>query len=256
MSHRGCDPPLPHPFRRLPRRSPRREILDEGDGVPVDALLRSLNAMSRVNRRLGGVRSLLAHLRPLLREHPRSELSILDLGVGLGDVPRALARTLEGDGVRVRWTGVDLDERVLGLARRASAGGGGPEREGGGERLVRADALRLPFPRGSFDVAISTLTLHHFADGRARIFLAEAARVSRLAVLVSDLERHPLHYLGARLLAATWWRADPITRCDGPTSVLRAYTRDEARALCEGLPLARFSLRRHLPFRLVIEARP
>lgn len=241
--------PLPPTFRRLPAREVREEILDAEAPIPNEDLVRTVEAMAQVNRRLGGTRSILAHLRPLARRREGAPLSVLDLGVGGGDVPRAVARALRSKGARVEWTGIDRDGRTLAVAR----GRGEP---GASARLVRGDARRLPFVDDSFDVVISTLTLHHLGEADARAFLREAARVARERVIVSDLERHPLHYLGARVLGATLWRRDPVTRHDGPLSVLRAYTRREMAELAEGLPFREIEVRRHLPFRLVLDGRP
>ena len=53
--------------------------------------------------------------------------------------------------------------------------------------LVQADAGRLPFPDGHFDLAMCRLALHHFADPAAAV--AEMARVTRRsgALAVVDL---------------------------------------------------------------------
>jgi hypothetical protein len=121
---------------------------------------------------------------------------------------------------------------------------------------VRADGLVLPLADDGVDIALCTLTLHHFADDAAVALVTEMARVSRLAVLVSDLERTRAHYLGARVLAATVWRGDPITSHDGPLSVLRSFTADELAAIGARAGLGRPHVRRHLPFRLMLEGRP
>jgi hypothetical protein len=62
------------------------------------------------------------------------------------------------------------------------------------------------------------------------------ARVARRGVVVNDLIRGRLVYLGAWLLAhlAT---ANPYTRYDAPLSVRRAFDRRELRALIESAGL-------------------
>lgn len=239
MSERRL-PPLPAPFRRLPERADMAEILDESGAVGDRELRRSLRAMARVNERLGGIRSLVPHLDRLARIRNLPALRVLDLGTGSGETPRALEERLRPRGVEVMWCGLDRNERVIQLTGRP------------GERLVVGDALSLPFSDDAFDVVTSTLFLHHFPDSVAERVLAEAARVARHAVIMSDLERHPLHYLGARCLGITVWRRDPVTRYDGPVSVLRAFTRRELRGLGDRLPFQELRIHRHLPFRVVL----
>ena len=62
------------------------------------------------------------------------------------------------------------------------------------------------------------------------MFLGEAARLARHGVVVNDLVRSRLNWLGARLLLALTTR-NRYTRHDGPLSVRRAYTKVELRAL-------------------------
>jgi SAM-dependent methyltransferase len=251
-------PSLPPVFRRLPRREHHEEILDGGEVTGPD-LVRSLGAMAMVNRRLGGVRALRGALRELRAPgEPRLEpLTLLDVGTGNGNLARALATTLRRGGRAVRAVGIDLHQSVLEAAQAA-----GPDAEGVSGRkraplrLVRADGLHLPFADGSVDVVTSSLTLHHLTDGEVRALLAEAARVARRRVLLTDLERHPLHYAGARLLGLTVWRRDPITRIDGPLSVLRSFTRSELEGLAEDAPFRSVRIHRSFPFRLVLDGVP
>lgn len=227
----------------LGERSHEPEILDAEAPAPGD-LARSLAMVTEVNRRLGGVRSLRRHLGALAG---RPDVRLLDVGTGNGDVLRDLLAWGRRGGGR-SWTGVGLDLRWAMLALASS----GSPPSGTGLRLVRGDALCLPFRDASFDAVVSTLTLHHFRDDDATRLVAEMARVSRGRVVVSDLERSLPAYVGARLLAVTRWRHDPITRNDGPLSVRRSFTAGELAAVGRraGLPGARVV--RHFPFRLVL----
>ena len=103
--------------------------------------------------------------------------SVLDVGCGPGHLTRRLAA------LGLDATGSDLDPAMV---ERATAHGGG--------RYLAADAASLPFEDDAFDLVVSTLSMHHWADARAG--LAEIGRVVRPGgrVLVWDLRRGaPLH---------------------------------------------------------------
>lgn len=234
-------------MRRL-QRSAGPELLD-GSGHDRAQLARSLRHVGAVDRWLGGARALRRHLTDVAAP-AREPLRVLDVGTGDGSVLRRLARWLAARrGSDVVAVGAELHPEVLAVAVG--------ERDGAGiVRLVRADVRALPFADDAFDVVVSTLTLHHFAADEAVRVLREMARVARGRVLVGDLERSRLHHLGARLLAATVWRRDPITRHDGPLSVLRSFTAPELEELGRQAGLRRLRVRRHVPFRLVLDAHP
>lgn len=95
--------------------------------------------------------------------------TILEVGCG----PGHLALELAGRGLDV--TGLDLDPAMI---ERARAKSHGRENEG---RLSPTfdvgDASSLPYPDDSFDLVVSTLSMHHWADPAAA--LTEIARVLR-----------------------------------------------------------------------------
>ena len=96
-------------------------------------------------------------------------------------------------------------------------------------RAVAGDALALPFRGASFDLLSSTLFAHHLSPQELVQFVNEALRVCRVAVLINDLVRHPLHmslvYAGMPLYRSR------LTRHDAPASVRQAYTVEEMQSL-------------------------
>lgn len=114
-----------------------------------------------------------------------------------------------------------------------------------------ADGLYLPLPDRSVDLVLCSATLHHFSEAEATCLLAELGRVARGAVLVSDLARGWVTYLGARALTAIATR-NPVTRHDGVVSALRAYTPHEVRALAHEAGLRGASARGQIPGRLIL----
>jgi SAM-dependent methyltransferase len=219
------------------------ELLDEPNHN-IGQLEISLRHVAQVNHWLGGTRAIVGWVARTLGA---AGGSVLDLATGNAEVPVALARWARRRRVPLALRATDVHPQMLELARRNSA----PFPE---ITVEAADALDLPYADGSFTVAVMTLALHHFEGANLLRALREAARVSRRGILVSELERGWPNYLGAHLLAKTWWRRDPLTRHDGPLSVLRSFTRDELLALAQsaGLPEPRVS--RHFFFRLMLEA--
>ncbi|HEX6746462.1 MAG TPA: methyltransferase domain-containing protein [Longimicrobium sp.] len=219
------------------------ELMDEPAQDRTE-LAKSLDDLRAVNRWLGGTRVVLHHLADLVARHPREAYRILDVGTGSGDIPLEIARWARGEEVQVHVVATDNHATTLAFAREHTAA----------EPVVQveaADALRLPYADGSFDFVLLSTALHHFDDERDCIrVLREMHRVSRIAFVVNDLARSRAALLGARLLAATFWRRHPVTRHDGPLSVRRSFTPDELRALAARAGFANGRVRAHFPFRL------
>jgi SAM-dependent methyltransferase len=142
---------------------------------------------------------------------------VLEVGCGPGHLSIRLARQ---HGLEV--TGLDLDPAMIARARaNADRSRDGDERR---PSFLVGDVAALAFPDGSFDLVVSTLSLHHWADPTAG--LAEIGRVLRPGgrALVWDLRPgarpHPFgprhahlpdpveHAQGASLqvVSATPWR--------------------------------------------------
>jgi SAM-dependent methyltransferase len=227
---------------RLAERAGGAELMDQ-PGLDRADLATALHDLRGVNRWLGGWRVLRDAMGDLLGRLPRGSYRVLDVGTGSGDLPLRLAAWARRRGYRLEILATDFHPQTLELARAHAAHD--PD-----VRVAEADAMALPFADGAFHFAISSTMLHHFDFGDAVRVLREMDRVARSGVVVNDLSRSPLAWLGARLLAATVWRRSRFTRHDGPLSVRRAFTPGEMRevARAAGVPGAR--VRSHVPFRL------
>lgn len=222
---------VPHsaPF---PRVSPAAlpELMDRADCDPT-ALRDALATIDREARWTGRDRILRRGLDRLLADVGPGAIAILDVGAGGGHGTLRLARTLLEEGWRPRLVLADLHPGALAIARERA--GGDPAVRGGTIplALVRLTGASLPFGRESFDVVLSSNTLHHLSRREAGRMLAEMARVARRGFILADLRRSRLVHLGTRLLAHTLWRRHPLPRHDGPRSVRRAFTPAEVRRL-------------------------
>jgi ubiquinone/menaquinone biosynthesis C-methylase UbiE len=213
------------------------EILDSDACPPVEAET-SLRDLCRINRWFGGVattRNLIERVSSATRE---KNFSVLEVAAGFGEVSKTAGRQLERKGISLEVT--DLDRAQSHLVR--------------GNRAVVADALELPFRCNSFDLVSCSLFAHHLEPAELAHFTREALRVSRCAVLINDLVRHPLHlalvYPGFAVMRSY------VSRVDGLASVRRAYVPDEMREILSSAtsPPARIEVSRHFLFRMGVIA--
>jgi ubiquinone/menaquinone biosynthesis C-methylase UbiE len=123
---------------------------------------------------------------------------------------------------------------------------------GGVPAAVIGDALSLPFGDAAFDVVSCGLFAHHLEPAQLLMFVDEALRVCRVAVLINDLIRHPLHlavvYAGLPLYRSR------LTRHDAPASVRRSYTTGEMLRLLQGTQATSIDLQQHYLFRMAVIA--
>lgn len=195
------------------------ELLDGPLDDPA-VLAGNLRDLRRINRWLGGT-SLSAAAIEAVAAH-RAELTLLDVGTGGGDIPRALLRWAERRGRRLSIVAIDSRPEVVAVARSAGPPGSGADRL----ELQVGDGRSLPYPDRAFDVAHASLVLHHCAPPAATELLREMGRVARLGVVVNDLHRTHLGWVGAWILGHLF-TANRYTRHDSTLSVRRAYRPDE-----------------------------
>lgn len=219
----------------VPRRRRGFEHLDDPACGP-ELRERSLRDVRRANTLLGGSWAVLSELRPLLASARGAELSLLDVGTGLADIPARARRLAATRQVRLVTYGVDEAASLAQVSATLL------------DASVCADARRLPFGTGSIDVVTCSQVLHHFEDGEIPALLRELTRVARRAVVVSDIRRSWLAAAG--FWVATWPMGfHPVSRHDGFTSVLRGFTTDELAAHVRGIGHIA-EVRRHPGFRL------
>jgi hypothetical protein len=219
------------------RRHPTEELLDTDAGTPAE-VASSLNDLRRINSWFGGIWTTRALVELVAAQTHSRQLSMLEVAAGSGDLPNR---------VRAALTARDLTLNVTLLDRAVTH-----VRNGSSLPRVAADAFALPFPDNSFDLVSSCLFAHHLSPEQLPSFLAEALRVSRCAVLINDLIRHPLHL--ALVYAGTPLYRSRLTRHDAPASVRQAYTVQEMTGLLKRAPSARFEIHRYFLFRMGVIA--
>ena len=211
------------------------EVLDDPGAEP--GLVRAeLADLIVLNRWFGGTRSVLGALLPLLPA-PGRTCTLLDVGTGAGDIPRAVARAAARRGVAVTALGVDRSPLVARIAGRA------------GTPTVVSDGGLLPLASRSVDFVVASQVLHHLPPAVAQAWILELDRVARRAVIIADLRR-------TRIAMAAVWAVSfplglhPVTRRDAVLSLRRGYTKGELEALIAAAGV-RANVTRHPIARLV-----
>ena len=219
-------------------RSTGRELID-GPVQSRQELEGSFRDIEAANRWLGGFRALCATV--LSRDGIRT---VLDVGTGSADMPRALVRAARSRGKALSITCTDANPAMLDVAR--SRGGNDSSLT-----FAREDGTALSFETASFDAAMCNLSLHHFDEPSAVRLLSELRRVSRVTPVVTDLRRSRVAWALAWILSRIYSR-NRLTRHDAPMSVLRAYTPAEAIDLARRAGWRGPRVRRVAFFRMVL----
>ena len=217
------------------KRVPILELLDTDSGTPAE-IAASLSDLHRINRWFGGIGVTRSMLERMVHQRSLRTLSLLEVAAGSGHTPQLASRSLARNGVGVSLTFMDRSPLHLPPAARRVAG----------------NALALPFRDGSFDVVSSVLFVHHLAPAELIQFAREALRVCRVAMIINDIIRSPIHL--AMVYAGTPLYRSRLTRHDAPASVRQAYTPNEMCDLVQQAAPSRIDVSRHYLFRMGVIA--
>jgi ubiquinone/menaquinone biosynthesis C-methylase UbiE len=219
------------------KRRPTPELLDTDSGTAAE-IEGSLRDLRSFNQRLGGVATTRDLIHSVARRTGRVEFSLLEVAAGTGFVPAQASEALRGSGLNVKVTLLDRAPTHLPT--------------NGVIRKIAADALNMPFSDSAFDLISCSLFLHHLSPKELVGFAHESLRVARVAVLVNDLVRHPIH-LALAYAGLPIYRSR-ITRNDAPASVKQAYTVEEMTEFFRRAGAAKVEAQRHFLFRMGVLA--
>lgn len=225
----------------LRQRATQAEYFDLPDR-PNAELVEAYASLARVNRLFVFEEPFQRLLPRVLAREECADLSLLDLGAGDGSLGKHLgAWAAKKHRWNWRFTNLDIFPRVLQL----NAGG----------RNVAGSALALPFANGAFDIVIASQMTHHLnGDDEVIRHLAEAWRVARRAVFITDLHRGPILYAILWLLFRVH-RYPEHFRNDGLLSVRRGFRIGELARLAQRAGLENVRARLYFGTRVILQAR-
>lgn len=199
----------------FPPRSDQAELMDD-PAVPAAELAQCLADIERVNAALGAHTATIQAMQSVLPPGAR-HVRVLDVGIGGGDLMRRLVDWGEARGITFEVLGIELTDASIAFGRSRCAGY--PQ-----IRIERQDLFELEAQ--TFDVVHAAQVLHHFPGTEAVRALRAMRPLARYGVVVHDLHRHALSWLGAQAVTRAV-ASSPLVHHDGPLSVRRAFTRAE-----------------------------
>jgi 2-polyprenyl-3-methyl-5-hydroxy-6-metoxy-1,4-benzoquinol methylase len=195
------------------------EMMDRPQPVSPE-LERDLERIRQLNRWFGSYRLIRHFLRQWIKPH--ESLRIVDLATGSGDISRLIVDYARQIGAHIEIDAVDRQPPTLEIARKLSASY--PEISYGEANILEWDSAQ------PYDIALCSLTLHHFSDEDAVNVLRRCQELSKRFVLVADLRSGFFLQAGVYVLTALIFR-ESMTRHDARLSAERAFSFAEMRDL-------------------------
>ncbi len=191
-------------------------------------LTNALDKIAQINQFLGGNALTLNGVEKLISEVPNEQIiKIIDLGCGNGDMLRTLADYAQKSERNFHLIGVDANAFTVNYAKECSSSYPNIE-------YLSKDIFELNFQNINFDIALCTLTLHHFKENDIVWIIKQLERNAKLGIVVNDLHRSKVAYRSFQLIAMAF-NLNEMSKKDGLTSILRGFKKEELLAFSNNL---------------------
>ncbi|WP_155089146.1 methyltransferase domain-containing protein [Winogradskyella ouciana] len=189
----------------------------------------TLDKLGNINKWLGGNRVTLDGIIQLLKNQPKNKTyTIIDLGCGHGDILRQVAKYGRKHQYSFRLIGVDANQDAIAYATELSSGYPNIT-------FKSIDIFSDQFETLNFDIALTTLFLHHFKEEEIKKLLKKLYANANIGLVINDLQRSKLAYGLFKLLGLVI--TNQMIKQDGLTSILRAFKREELEEISQQLHL-------------------
>jgi SAM-dependent methyltransferase len=202
------------------KRSLQDELLDSPN-VPARLLVQNLRELDFLNRKTGAHRVSMEGIKKLMHDKDRI-YHIADLGCGSGDWLRYMAVWARKNGYKVKLTGVDKNKDAIRYLIESS--------ESFPEIESFTGDYRKFLHHSEVDIFHCALFCHHLDDEELIELLGRMNKTAGTGFVINDLQRSRLAYYGAKLFTKLF-RGSPLSKHDGPVSVLRGFKKKELETL-------------------------
>ncbi|MDP2413336.1 methyltransferase domain-containing protein [Daejeonella sp.] len=219
------------------RRSSEEEMMDDfslGHEI-IDPIMDELEV---VNKFLGGYNVFFDAFQKI---GIKDGMIISDWGCGGGDSLRVIAKWARKRNLKIQLVGVDATESAIEYARVKS--GDFPEIS-----YILADVMGEQLISNQFDIVISSLFTHHFADENWIRMIQKMADCAAEYVVINDLHRHWFAYHSIGVLTSVFSKSEMVKH-DSKLSVLRSFKREELEKLLKKGEFKIFSIKWMWAFR-------
>jgi 2-polyprenyl-3-methyl-5-hydroxy-6-metoxy-1,4-benzoquinol methylase len=206
-------------FLNTKYRTDEPEIMDDF-ALEGEVLRDSLDKIAKINQLLGGNKLTLLGVKKLINESLKiQEITIVDIGCGNGDMLRALAEYGLQNNIKFNLIGIDANNFTIEHAKNLSL-------QYDTIKYQCEDIFEQSFKELKYDIAICTLTLHHFKEQEIMSIMASFYENARLGIVINDLHRSKVAYRLFQGLCFVFQLND-MSREDGLISILRGFKKEE-----------------------------
>ncbi|WP_333577456.1 methyltransferase domain-containing protein [Sphingobacterium sp.] len=223
------------------QRTSEHEIMDDFL-LEGEELRTTLDKIAKINRFLGGNNITLNGVKKLLSTSDKNEtITIVDMGCGNGDMLRMLSDYGKRHHIKLSMLGIDANPYTINYA-------GDLSKDYTNISYLCADIFEENFEDVKYDIVLCTLTIHHFGDEEILRLLGSLVNVSKLGVVINDLQRSKMAYRLFQTIAVLF-RLNRMTKVDGLVSILRGFKKEELIQFSNKLKLENYSIQWKWAFR-------
>ena len=222
-------------------RSEEPEIMDDF-AMQGEILREALDKIANINQLLGGNKLTLQSVHELISKIPKeTEITIVDVGCGNGDMLRTLADYSLKYNYNFKLIGIDANNFTINHARKLS------------EKYLSIsyrceDVFSNNFSELKYDIMLCTLTLHHFKDDEILRLMSVFNANSRVGIVINDLHRSIVAYRLFQVLCFVF-QLNVMSRKDGLVSILRGFKKEDLIRFSKKLKLNNYKIQWKWAFR-------
>lgn len=224
-------------------RSTQLELMDS-EITDKQELFTNLKELEIINKLTGGPKLGFKQILKML-EGRNSEVHIVDIGFGAGDMLIYILNNANKLPCSVKLTGVDLMPETLEYIHKFH-----PEIHNN-VNLEICDYKDWFASGNNADIVTANLFCHHLSDLELKMFFENVEKNVNIGAVFNDLHRHPIAYVSIEFFTYIFSKSK-FTKNDAPLSVLRGFKKLELENILNNAGIIKYSIKWKWAFRYLI----